>query len=72
MSAIEALRTITAQAIGAAQVVMTDKRKQLFGDAMRQLTVDVSAGRSHSVAMSLRPECRLRGKPRQVLCIPTD
>ncbi|MBK9202902.1 MAG: hypothetical protein IPL73_10790 [Candidatus Obscuribacter sp.] len=56
MSAIEALRTITAQAIGAAQVVMTDKRKQLFGDAMRQLTVDVSAGRSHSVAMSLRPE----------------
>ncbi|MBL0185502.1 MAG: hypothetical protein IPP97_07225 [Candidatus Obscuribacter sp.] len=56
MSAIEALRTITAQAIGAAQVVMTDKRKQLFGDAMRQLTVDVSAGRSHSVAMSLRPD----------------
>lgn len=54
MSAIEALRTITAQAIGAAQVVMTDKRKQLFGDAMRQLTVDVSAGRSHSVALSLK------------------
>lgn len=50
----ESLRRITEEALASAQRELADKQGRIFASAMKQLAVDVTAGRNYSVAMSLK------------------